>query len=229
MNEPLSDEKQQRKAESMHYGDPGYEDYLNETEHEDDMERTSWKDVMVTCCCHSPKGWLRIFGFICAICVCLYFFIFALELLGTGAKVLTGCVAGALFGDNTNPVASLIVGMLATVLLQSSSTVTSIIVSLVGAGSISVEAGIYMVMGANIGTSVTNTIVAMGQMGDGDELERAFAGATVHDMFNFLSVLILFPLEVITHMLARMTKAMTKNYQPNPDGGTKSKGKLQCR
>jgi len=64
----------------------------------------------------------------------------------------------------------------------------------------------------------------MGQMGDGDELERAFSGATVHDMFNFLSVLILFPLEIITHMLARMTKAMTKNYEPNTEGEQKMEG-----
>ena len=64
----------------------------------------------------------------------------------------------------------------------------------------------------------------MGQMGDGDELERAFSGATVHDMFNFLSVLILFPLEIITHMLARMTNAMTRNYQPNSDGEQKTNG-----
>jgi sodium-dependent phosphate cotransporter len=158
------------------------------------------------------------------ILIALYFFIFSLELLGTGAKVLTGCAAAALFGDNTNAVASLIVGMLVTVLLQSSSTTTSIIVSLVGSGAVSVEAAIYMVMGANIGTSVTNTIVAMGQMGDGEELERAFAGATVHDMFNFLSVLVLFPVELITNMLARMTQAMTKNFNPNPDGEKKSKG-----
>lgn len=75
-----------------------------------------------------------------------------------------------------------------------------------------------------IGTSVTNTIVAMGQMGSGDELERAFAGATVHDMFNFLAVLVLLPLEVITHLLARLTAAMTKNFEPNADGSTQSKG-----
>jgi len=55
------------------------------------------------------------------------------------------------------------VGILSTVLLQSSSTTTSIIVSLTGADVVSVNQGIYMVMGANIGTSVTNTIVAMGQ------------------------------------------------------------------
>ena len=52
-------------------------------------------------------------------------------------------------------------------------------------------------MGANIGTSVTNTIVSMAHAGDRIELERAFSGATVHDMFNMLSVLTLLPLEII--------------------------------
>jgi sodium-dependent phosphate cotransporter len=132
-----------------------------------------------------------------------------LELLSASAKVLTGCTAGNLFA-NTNPIAAVMVGILVTVLLQSSSTTTSIIVSLVGSG-LDVKAAIYMVMGANIGTSVTNTLVAMGQMGDGDQLERAFAGATVHDMFNFLSVLILLPVEAASSYLYYLTEAMTKN------------------
>lgn len=51
----------------------------------------------------------------------------------------------------------------------------------------------------------------MGQMGDGDELERAFAGATVHDLFNFLTVAILLPLEAATGYLAKLTGAMVKN------------------
>jgi Na+/phosphate symporter len=138
----------------------------------------------------------------------LYFFLFGLDLLGSAAKVLGGCTAGALFGDETNPVAGLMIGILATVLIQSSSSTTSIVVSLVGAGTVSVRSGIFMVMGSNIGTSVTNTIVALGHLGDGDELERAFAGATVHDMFNFLSVGILFPLELITHYLQAFSKAL---------------------
>ena len=57
----------------------------------------------------------------------------------------------------------------------------------------------------------------MGQMGDGDQLERAFAGATVHDMFNFMAVAILLPLEVITGYLDRLTGAMTKNANPRDD------------
>jgi len=66
-------------------------------------------------------------------------------------------------------------------------------------------------MGANIGTSVTNTIVAIGQMGNGDQLERAFAAATVHDCFNFLTVLVLLPVEAGTGYLDVLTGAMVKN------------------
>lgn len=130
---------------------------------------------------------------------------------------MTACSAGGLFGDESNPVGGLMVGILVTVLLQSSSTTTSIVVTLVGAGTVGVDQGIYMIMGANIGTSVTSTIVAMGQLGDGDELERAFAGATIHDLFNFLTVGILLPVEVVTGYLNRITKAMVKN--ANPEDG----------
>ena len=53
-------------------------------------------------------------------------------------------------------------------------------------------------MGVNIGTSLTNTIVSLAQSTDREEFRRAFAGATVHDMFNWLTVIILLPLEMIT-------------------------------
>jgi sodium-dependent phosphate cotransporter len=113
-----------------------------------------------------------------------------------------------LFDQITNPIAGLMIGILATVLVQSSSTSTSIIVSLVGAGAMSIEVAIPVVMGANIGTSVTNTLVAMGQANDSDQFEKAFAGATVHDMFNFLAVMVLLPIEVVTGMLKHLTGAI---------------------
>ena len=183
-----------------------------ELEMQEVMDAT-WGEVFTSCCVHTPEEWGFIFVGIVLVAFFLYFFLLGLELLGTGAKVMTGCRAGALFGDDTNPVAGVMVGILATVLLQSSSTTTSIVVSLVGT-TISVNQGIYMIMGANIGTSVTNTIVAMGQMGDGDQLERAFAGATVHDIFNFLTVGILLPVEAATGFLAALTGAMVKNAEP---------------
>lgn len=66
---------------------------------------------------------------------------------------------------------------------------------------LTVRVAIPIIMGANIGTSVTNTIVSLTQMGDRNEFRRAFAAATVHDMFNWLSVIVLFPLEIITSKL----------------------------
>ena len=116
-------------------------------------EDATWGEVFQSCCTHSPQEWAMILVGMCIVLFFLYFFLVGLDLLGSGAKVMGGCAAGQLFGDDTNPVAGLMVGILATVFLQSSSTTTSIVVSLVGAGSVSVNQGIYMIMGANIGTS----------------------------------------------------------------------------
>eukprot|EP00531_Pseudo-nitzschia_arenysensis_P001244 CAMPEP_0116130508 /NCGR_PEP_ID=MMETSP0329-20121206/8520_1 /TAXON_ID=697910 /ORGANISM="Pseudo-nitzschia arenysensis, Strain B593" /LENGTH=554 /DNA_ID=CAMNT_0003624897 /DNA_START=48 /DNA_END=1712 /DNA_ORIENTATION=+ len=178
-----------------------------------EAEDATWGEVAQACCTHSPQEWGMIFIGVCLVLFFLYFFLFGLDLLGSGAKVMGGCSAGELFGDDVNPIAGIMIGILATVFLQSSSTTTSIVVSLVGAGSVSVNQGIYMIMGANIGTSVTNTIVAMGQMGDGDQLERAFAGATVHDMFNFLTVGVFLPIELITGYLRRLTALCVRNFE----------------
>ena len=68
-------------------------------------------------------------------------------------------------------------------------------------------------MGANIGTSVTNTIVAMSQVQVTEEFRRAFAGATVHDMFNWLTVIILLPLEVVTHYLQWLSGLLVSNLE----------------
>lgn len=165
-------------------------------------ELASWSEVYEACCIHTAVEWMWIAFAVMAIVFVFYWFLFGLELLGTGAKVMSGCGAGKLFGEQTNPVAGVMVGILATTMLQSSSTTTSIIVSLVGdnqgSGAISVDQGIYMIMGANIGTSVTNTIVACGHVGNAEQLDRAFAGATVHDLFNFMTVAVMLPTELIT-------------------------------
>jgi len=195
--------RKDRPTGSTHFGDVDFNEEKTE-----EIGDASWREVCTTCCVHTPQEWGYISIGLFLVLFFLYFFLLGLSLLGTAAKILGGCTAGALFGDDTNPVAGVMVGILCTVLMQSSSSTTSIVVSLVGAGSVSVKIGIYMVMGANIGTSVTNTIVAMGHLGDGDELERAFAGATCHDMFNFLAVGVLFPVELITGYLRHLTGAM---------------------
>ena len=213
VDEEVGVSRDDRPTGSTHFGDVDFAEEKTE-----EIGDASWGEVCRTCCIHTPQEWGYIFLGITMVFFFLYFFLVGLSLLGTAAKVMGGCTAGALFGDDTNPVAGLMVGILCTVLVQSSSSTTSIIVSLVGAGSVTVKSGIFMVMGANIGTSVTNTIVAMGHLGDGDELERAFAGATVHDMFNFLSVGILFPVELITTFLFALSSASV------PDGDRDGQG-----
>ncbi|KAJ3589478.1 hypothetical protein NHX12_010323 [Muraenolepis orangiensis] len=132
--------------------------------------------------------------------VLLYVFVCSLDVLSSAFQLAGGRVAGDIFQDNgilSNPVAGLVVGILVTVLVQSSSTSTSIVVSLVSSGLLEVRSAIPIVMGSNIGTSVTNTIVAL----------IAFAGATVHDCFNWLSVLVLLPLEAVSGLLEWLSEA----------------------
>jgi sodium-dependent phosphate cotransporter len=74
---------------------------------------------------------------------------------------------------------------------------------MVAAGTITVRNAIPVVMGANIGTTVTNTMVAMAHITRKQEFRRAFGGALVHDFFNSLSVLILLPLHLISQLILR--------------------------
>lgn len=131
-----------------------------------------------------------------AIAVLLYLFILSITLLGASVRLLGSDFAKALFHATSNPLVGLCIGALATAVIQSSSTTTSIIVGLVGSGLLSLEAAIPMVMGANIGTTVTNEIVLLAHISRRDEYERAFAGSTVHDLFNLCAVIVLLPLQV---------------------------------
>ncbi|XP_067132681.1 sodium-dependent phosphate transport protein 2B-like [Centruroides vittatus] len=144
-----------------------------------------------------------------ALLTLLYFFICSLDFLSSAFRLLGGKKAGQAFQDNKllqNPIVGLMIGVLATVLVQSSSTSTSIVVTMVGSKLISVSNAIPIIMGANIGTSVTNTIVSLSQVSDRNEFRRAFAAATVHDMFNWLTVIVLLPIEIITGYLKKLTQ-----------------------
>src|SRR5690606_17873309 len=116
----------------------------------------------------------------------LYGFLVGVKALETGINAFGSDVAEGIFDNVTHPVAGLFAGILATVLVQSSSVSTATIVGLVGSGALPLATAVPMVMGANIGTTVTNTLVSLGHVRQGPEFRRAFAGATVHDFFNLL-------------------------------------------
>ena len=138
----------------------------------------------------------------------LYIFLVGVSTLEAGIKALGSDFQEGLLESVTNPVAGLFAGMLATVLVQSSSVTTSTLVGLVGSGTLTVEAAAPMIMGANIGTTVTNTIVSLGHAPRSEEFRRAFAAATMHDFFNILAVLVFFPLELTTGFLTRAAEEL---------------------
>ena len=121
---------------------------------------------------------------------------------------------GAGFAENlltttSSPLIALLTGILATSLVQSSSTTTALTVTLVASGTLPVEQAVPVIMGANVGTTVTNTIVSMGHITRIEEFKRAMAGATVHDFFNIFAVLILFPLEVFFGVISKPATWLT--------------------
>jgi len=115
------------------------------------------------------------------------------------------------FHATENPLIGLMIGILATALIQSSSVTTSMIVAFVAAPdhALPIANAVPMVMGANIGTTVTNMIVSMAHMSRREEFRRAFGVAVCHDFFNLMSVAILLPLEISTGFLQRTARGLS--------------------
>src|SRR5690606_38660420 len=139
---------------------------------------------------------------------CLFFFSsrrrhtrFSRDWVQTCALPISGLQQG-LLDSVSHPISGLCAGLLVTVLVQSSSVSTSTIVGMVGAGTLPVALAVPMVMGANIGTTITNTLASLGSLRRTSEFRRAFAAATVHDFFNIFAVVLLLPLELATGVLS---------------------------
>ena len=137
----------------------------------------------------------------------VYMLLIAVSALGNGFNDFFGGPEAAqeLFAFATNPFMGLLMGLLATAVIQSSSVTTSILVALCAAGTFSITTALPMVLGANIGTSVTNTLVSLGHIGHRREFRRAFAAATVHDFFNMTAVCIFLPLEMAFGLLEKLS------------------------
>ncbi|ESQ15021.1 MAG: Na/Pi symporter [Thiohalocapsa sp. PB-PSB1] len=151
-----------------------------------------------------PLVWLGIIALV-------YVLLVGVGVIGDGFKWISGGAEGAerIFAFASNPIVGVILGTLATALVQSSSTVTSVIVGLV-AGGVPVAIAVPMIMGANMGTTITNTIVSLGNIRDGQMFNKSFQAATVHDFFNLYSILIFLPIEMLFHPLERMAGAMSQ-------------------
>jgi len=142
--------------------------------------------------------------------VMLYAFLVGVALLETGIAGLGAGFQQGLLREIANPLSGLFAGILLTVLVQSSSVSTATIVGLVGAGTLDVALAVPMIMGANIGTTVTNTIASLGSVRRKDEFRRGLTAATMHDFFNLIAVAIMLPVEIATGIFTRTALALTR-------------------
>ena len=140
----------------------------------------------------------------------LFMFLVGVNGLGDGFKSLGNNVLDAFFAATENPFIGLMIGILTTTVVQSSSVTTSLIVGLVAApeNPLPIANAVPMIMGANVGTTVTNTIVSLAHMGRKEEFRRAFSVAICHDFFNVIAVVVLLPLELMTGYLRRTAEML---------------------
>lgn len=158
----------------------------------------------------------------------LFAFLVGISMIGGGFKLMGKEYATDLIRDMApNPLIGLFVGVLATSVVQSSSTVTSVLVGMVGSRTLPLDLAIPIVLGANIGTSVTNTIVALGHVKRTAEFRRAFAAGTVHDFFNIFSVALLLPLQIATNFLGHTAHGVAGVVDRLAPGMEKNEGWLK--
>ncbi len=143
----------------------------------------------------------------------LYIFLLSISLMGSSLKLFGKGLAEALISSTSNPFVGLFIGILATSLIQSSSSTTSIVVGMVGGNALSVANAIPIIMGANIGTSVTNTLVSIAHLNRSIEFRRSFAASTVHDFFNILAVIVIFPLQLSFNILGESATWLGNAFQ----------------
>ncbi len=146
----------------------------------------------------------------------LLLFFFAIDLMVSSLQKLGGGAAETILLATANPFTGLFIGLLITAMIQSSSTTTSLVVAFVASGTITLESAVPIIMGANVGTTITSTIISLGFINKKKEFKRAVAAGTYHDFFNILTVFILFPLEYYYGFLSTLaTKISTTLFKPS--------------
>ncbi|TKR83120.1 hypothetical protein L596_016762 [Steinernema carpocapsae] len=153
---------------------------------------------------------LRLFG----ILLVLYVFICSLNLLAEAFKLIGGKGIGGIINNSSlikNPISAAIIGMVATLILQSSSTLISVMVGMIAGNLITVHHAIPVMMGSEMGSSIMNALISLTQSGDKHQFRRAFAAATMNDIYNVCCVFTILPLEVAFGIIEKISYALTQS------------------
>ncbi|TAE19834.1 MAG: hypothetical protein EAZ95_01100 [Bacteroidetes bacterium] len=136
----------------------------------------------------------------------LWAFLVMLKVMIVAFKMLNAEAVAQILAASANPFLCLFIGLLTTALVHSSSTITAMTIAIVASGTISPTSAVYMIMGANIGTTITATMVALGHATRRKEFRKAISASMAHHFFNLFSVFIFFPLEYYSGFLTYISQ-----------------------
>lgn len=156
----------------------------------------------------------------------LVLFVFSLDLMVSSFQNLGKNILEPILLATANPLNGLFIGLMVTAMVQSSSATTSLIVALVASGSLTIQGAVPIIMGANIGTTITSTIVALGFINRVKEFKRAVSAGIYHDIFNILTVVVLFPLEYYFGFLSNLAVTISNWLFPAVSTGTGPLGRF---
>ena len=154
----------------------------------------------------TPQKW---WASLLLLLLAIIFFLFSIDMVAGSLTMLGGETAQSILLATSNPFIGLFIGLLSTALIQSSSTVTSMIVAVVASGYLTLPNAIPIVMGANVGTTLTSTLVSLGFVNKRNQFRKAISAGSMHDFFNIFTVLLLFPLEYYYGTLSYLAESLT--------------------
>ena len=101
----------------------------------------------------------------------LAMFLYGIEVMGDGLKNSSGAALKRVLEKVTgNVLVGVLTGTLVTAVIQSSTATIVLTVALIGAGVLNLKQAVSIVMGANIGTTVTAQIIRLSSIEAGDSL-----------------------------------------------------------
>ncbi len=121
----------------------------------------------------------------------LAFFLFGMSVMGSGLKGLAGKKMESFLGKlSSNPIKGLLLGIFVTAIIQSSSAATVMVVGFVNAGMMKVAQSITLILGSQIGTTVTGWLLTLAGAEGSSGIARIFSSATFVPVFSLTGIIL---------------------------------------
>ncbi|MBQ7247637.1 MAG: Na/Pi cotransporter family protein [Lachnospiraceae bacterium] len=127
----------------------------------------------------------------------LALFLYGMRIMGDGLKSQSTGTMKRVMGHMTgNPLLSFILGMLVTALIQSSTATIVLTAGLVSAGVLTLHQSLGIILGANVGTTITAQIIRLLDIDGGTSILRLFKPSTLAPIAAIVGILFIMVIKV---------------------------------